>query len=38
MVIGAESARITAPGHTEARGPSVTSPHTKAAGWMNAVG
>src|SRR5207253_5331555 len=32
------SARITANGHTLARGPSSTSPHTNASGWMNAVG
>jgi hypothetical protein len=38
MVIGALSARMTAPGHTDAPAPSVTSPQTNAAGWMNAVG
>src|SRR5688572_16394657 len=37
MVIDAVSPRTTAVGQIDTRGPSVTSPQTNAAGWMNAV-
>src|SRR5919107_495332 len=37
MVIAAVSPRTTAVGQIDTRGPSVTSPQTNAAGWMNAV-